>query len=43
VWCGVVSAILYKLVDLVVGLRPTAETESQGLDITSHGEVAYHS
>jgi Amt family ammonium transporter len=43
VWCGVVSAILYKFVDLVVGLRPTAETESQGLDITSHGEVAYHS
>ncbi|MBN9252117.1 MAG: ammonium transporter [Mesorhizobium sp.] len=43
VWCGVVSAILYKLVDLVIGLRPTAETESQGLDITSHGEVAYHS
>jgi Amt family ammonium transporter len=43
VWCGVVSAILYKLVDLVVGLLPTAETESQGLDITSHGEVAYHS
>lgn len=43
VWCGVVSAILYKLVDLLVGLRPTAETESQGLDITSHGEVAYHS
>lgn len=43
VWCGVVSAILYKLVDPLVGLRPKAEEESQGLDITSHGEVAYHS
>lgn len=43
VWCGVVSAILYKLVDALVGLRPTAEDEAQGLDITSHGEVAYHS
>ena len=43
VWCGVVSAILYKLVDALVGLRPKAEEESQGLDITSHGEVAYHS
>jgi len=42
VWCGVVSAILYKIVDLIVGLRPTPEAESQGLDITSHGEVAYH-
>jgi Amt family ammonium transporter len=43
VWCGVVSAILYKLVDAIVGLRPTVEAESQGLDLTSHGEVAYHS
>jgi len=43
VWCGVVSAILYKLVDFTVGLRPTTEAESTGLDVTSHGEVAYHS
>jgi ammonium transporter, Amt family len=43
VWCGVVSAILYKVVDLVIGLRPTAEVETQGLDVTAHGEVAYHS
>ena len=43
VWCGVVSAILYKLVDVIVGLRPTEESERQGLDLTSHGEVAYHS
>ncbi|MBA3449543.1 MAG: ammonium transporter, partial [Pseudaminobacter sp.] len=43
VWCGVISAILYKLVDATVGLRPTPEAESQGLDLTSHGEVAYHS
>jgi ammonium transporter, Amt family len=43
VWCGVVSLILFKIVDAVVGLRPTLEAEQQGLDITSHGEVAYHS
>ncbi len=43
VWCGVASAILYKLVDVIVGLRPTEESERQGLDLTSHGEVAYHS
>jgi Amt family ammonium transporter len=43
VWCGVISAILYKIVDAIVGLRPTVENESQGLDLTSHGEVAYHS
>ncbi|TKT82919.1 ammonium transporter [Aquamicrobium sp. LC103] len=43
VWCGVISAILYKVVDLIIGLRPAVEDEAQGLDITSHGEVAYHS
>ena len=43
VWCGVGSAILYKIVDLIIGLRPTPEAESTGLDVTSHGEVAYHS
>ncbi len=43
VWCGVISAILYKIVDVVIGLRPTEEAERQGLDLTSHGEVAYHS
>ena len=43
VWCGIGSAVLYKIVDVVVGLRPTEEAERQGLDLTSHGEVAYHS
>ncbi|CAG0954561.1 MAG: ammonium transporter [Rhizobiaceae bacterium] len=43
VWCGVGSAILYKVVDLIVGLRPSPEAEREGLDLTSHGEVAYHS
>jgi Amt family ammonium transporter len=43
VWCGIVSAILYKIVDAIVGLRPSVEDETQGLDLTSHGEVAYHS
>ncbi|PSJ52586.1 ammonium transporter [Kumtagia ephedrae] len=43
VWCGVISAILYKVVDAIVGLRPAEEAERQGLDLTSHGEVAYHS
>jgi Amt family ammonium transporter len=42
VWCGVISFVLYKIVDMIVGLRPAAETEAQGLDLTSHGEAAYH-
>ncbi|MER8551490.1 ammonium transporter [Mesorhizobium sp. M0976] len=41
-WSGIGSAILYKIVDLIVGLRPTADAEREGLDLTSHGEVAYH-
>ncbi|ANB33072.1 Amt family ammonium transporter [Rhodovulum sulfidophilum] len=43
VWCGVVSLIAYKIVDMIVGLRVDADSERQGLDLTSHGEAAYHS
>ena len=42
VWSGVVSYIAYKLVDLVLGLRVSEEEEREGLDISSHGETAYH-
>jgi Amt family ammonium transporter len=41
VWCAVVSAILYKLVDLLIGLRVPAEVEREGLDLAEHGERAY--
>ena len=43
VWCGVGSVILFKVTDLIVGLRPTKEDEQMGLDLSSHGEAAYHS
>lgn len=43
VWCAVVSIILYKIVDLIVGLRVPVEAEREGLDLASHGEAAYHS
>jgi ammonium transporter, Amt family len=42
VWSGVVSVIAYKIVDMVIGLRVNEEDEREGLDITSHGETAYH-
>jgi Amt family ammonium transporter len=42
VWSGVVAFIAYKLVDLVIGLRVPEDEEREGLDITSHGESAYH-
>jgi Amt family ammonium transporter len=42
-WCGIGSIILYKIVDVVVGLRVPVEAEREGLDLASHGEAAYHS
>ena len=40
-WCGVVSFVLYKLVDMIVGLRVAPEIEREGLDLAEHGERAY--
>ncbi|MER2508435.1 MAG: ammonium transporter [Amaricoccus sp.] len=40
-WGGIVSFILFKIVDLLVGLRVTSEEEHMGLDLTDHGERAY--
>ncbi|MFC5474999.1 ammonium transporter [Paraherbaspirillum soli] len=42
IWSGLVSLIAFKLVDMVMGLRVTEEEERAGLDISSHGESAYH-
>ena len=42
VWSGTVAIICYKIVDIFVGLRVPEDEEREGLDITSHGESAYH-
>ncbi|MDT4866924.1 Ammonia channel [compost metagenome] len=42
VWSAVVAFIAYKIVDLIMGLRVSEESEREGLDITSHGETAYN-
>ena len=42
VWSGVGSAIIYKIVDVIVGMRANVETEREGLDITEHTERAYN-
>ncbi len=42
VWSGVVAAAGFKLVDVVIGLRVTEESEREGLDTVSHGERAYN-
>jgi Amt family ammonium transporter len=38
VWSGVISFILLKIVDVIIGLRVTAEEEREGLDVVLHGE-----
>ncbi len=42
IWSAVVSLVAYKLVDMFIGLRVPEEEEREGLDVTSHGESAYH-
>ncbi len=41
-WSGVVSFILFKLVDMTMGLRVPEEQEREGLDTATHGERAYN-
>lgn len=42
VWSGVVSLVLFFVIKIIFGLRPSADDERQGLDQTSHGESAYN-
>jgi Amt family ammonium transporter len=39
IWSGVVTFIILKVVDVIVGLRVSKEVEVEGLDINLHGEV----
>lgn len=41
-WAGIGSAVLYKIVDVVIGLRAAPEKEREGLDLAEHGERAYN-
>jgi Amt family ammonium transporter len=42
VYTGVLSYILLKIIDMVIGLRVTDEAETEGLDVAEHGEAAYN-
>ncbi len=42
VWSGVVAVVCYKIADIILGLRVPEDEEREGLDLTSHGETAYH-
>jgi Amt family ammonium transporter len=41
VWSGVISLVLYKIVDVIVGLRVDPEMEVEGLDLGLHGEAVH--
>ncbi len=41
-WSGIASFVLYKIIDVVMGLRVSTDEERMGLDLASHGEQAYH-
>ena len=41
-WSGIVSYVLFKMIDTTMGLRVKSDAEREGLDSSSHGETAYH-
>jgi Amt family ammonium transporter len=41
VYCAIVTFIILKVIDLVIGLRVSKEVEVEGLDINLHGETVH--
>ncbi|MEG3147915.1 ammonium transporter [Sphingomonas sp. RT2P30] len=41
-WSGLVSAALFLILKFTIGIRPSADVEAEGLDISEHGERAYN-
>jgi Amt family ammonium transporter len=39
IWCAIATAIILKVIDLIVGIRVEEETERDGLDLGLHGET----
>ncbi len=40
-WCAVLTFIILKLVDMTIGLRVSADEETEGLDLALHNERGY--
>jgi Amt family ammonium transporter len=43
IWTAIGSFVLFKIVDVIIGLRVTVDQEREGLDLADHGERAYNS
>jgi Amt family ammonium transporter len=41
-WSGAISALLYFIVNALIGMRVSKDEEREGLDIATHGERAYN-
>jgi Amt family ammonium transporter len=41
VYCAIVTFIILKVIDMVIGLRVSKEVEVEGLDINLHGETVH--
>jgi Amt family ammonium transporter len=41
IWSGVVTFIIFQIIKMTIGLRPTVEQEREGLDTAEHGERGY--
>jgi len=41
IYCSIATFIILKVVDLIIGLRVSEETERDGLDLALHGEVVH--
>ena len=39
---AVVTWIILKVVDILLGVRVSSDEETEGLDYTQHGETGYH-
>jgi len=42
-YAALITFVLLKIIDRVIGIRVSADEEAQGLDATQHGETAYTS
>lgn len=40
-WSGIVSIVLFKAIDMTIGLRSTSDDELRGLDLSDHDEQGY--
>jgi Amt family ammonium transporter len=42
IWCAVATLVIFKLLDITIGLRVIEEHETEGLDLTLHDERGYN-